>query len=145
MRRRISCPECRTLLIISADAEERGRMRCPECETVIDVPHESDGASDGERLRRLTAERAGGRRPRYDDDDDRPRRRRKSSGAATLLWVLLGGAVVLLLVCGGGIYMMVRLFDTGAKESPVPLMQARAGFKTTIVKSQRTGTGPAPA
>src|SRR5262249_20267281 len=89
---------------------------------IVDVPREPQGASEGERLRRLTEERAGGRRPRYDDDDDdRPRRRRKSSGTATLLWILLGGAVVLLLVCGGGIYMIVRFFDPGHDDASAGL------------------------
>jgi dienelactone hydrolase len=125
MRRRLSCPDCRATLIITSAAAERGRMRCPECETVIDVPDESED--------------------RRDDYDDRPRRRRKTSGPAALLWVLLGGAAVLLLVCGGGIYLMVRLFDSGARESPVPLMQARAGFQTNIVNPQQIATGPALA
>jgi dienelactone hydrolase len=125
MRHRLACPDCRTTLIVTPAAAERGRMRCPECETVIDVPQELDD--------------------RRDDFDNRPRRRRTTSGAATLTWILLGGAAVLLVVCGGGIYLMMRFFDSGARESPVPLMQARAGFQTNIVNPQQIATGPAPA
>src|SRR5262245_50974591 len=145
MARRIPCPDSRAILIVSAAAAERGRMRCPECETVVDVPAEREGASEGEQLRRLTAERAGdSRRPRYDDDDDRPRRKRKRSSGAMVLWIVLGGAALLLLVCGGGIYLMVRSFGSEHSQSPVPLMQARAGFTTNITNPQTITDGPAP-
>jgi acetyl esterase/lipase len=93
-------------------------MRCPDCDAIVDIPLESE-------------------------DDDRPRRRKKSGGSV-VLWVLLGGAAVLVGLCGGGIYLVMRLFDTGAHESPVPLMQARAGFTTKIVNSNRTGIGAPP-
>src|SRR5262245_23302807 len=96
---RLACPPCRPLRVVTAAAAERGRMRCPECETVVDVPNENDAASEGERLRRLTEERAGSGRRRYEnEDEDRPRPRKKRSGGAVVLWILLGGAALLLLV-----------------------------------------------
>src|SRR5262245_17455617 len=145
MPRRMPCPSCRAMLIVTPAAAERGRMRCPECETVVDVERESDDASEGDQLRRLAAERAGRSRRRYDDDDDedRPRRRSKSSGSSAVLWIVLGSVAVLLLLCGGGIYLLVRSFGPEYSQSPVPLMQARSGFATNISNPQNIAEGPA--
>src|SRR5947207_3263807 len=69
MSRRIPCPDCRTMLVVTPAAEERGRMRCPECETVITVPGET---TEGERLRQLVRDRAAD--PRRFDVDRAPER-----------------------------------------------------------------------
>ena len=116
-------------------------MRCPDCETIIEVP---EAESIGERLNRVAAERASSRGD-DDDDYDRPRRngRRKSSGSKLWLWLLLGGGIASLFCCGGPIALIALVKRSDAEQSPVPLMQALAGFQTKITKPQFIADGPA--
>lgn len=140
-RRKVPCPGCRSNLIVTPAAEERGRMRCPECGEVVDVP---EAESHGERLRRLAAERAAVSDDDYDNGPPRKRRRREQSSGRLIGWVLGGLGVLALIICGGCIGVFVYFTGSEASPSPVPLMQARSGFRTKLITPQNITDGPAP-
>src|SRR5262245_39863624 len=144
-RRRISCPNCDAQLAVTPAAEEHGRMRCPKCQQILDVPAEDARRRDDDDDR-------DDRRRRRDDDyddrdyDDRPRRKRQrdKSGSKMWLWLTLGGGLALLFCCGGPIGLVLMLNRSEASQSPVPLMQARAGFQTKLTIPQNIAAGPPP-
>ncbi len=87
------------------------------------------------------------RSPRDNNDDDRQRRRRRkksTAGSKLWLWVAIGGGLMLFVCCGGPLGLVWMLGRSEAGQSPLPLMQARAGFQTTIIKPQIIADGPPP-